>query len=193
MRPTCASNSPTSSRTKTSAAIFCSARFQVCPELDHLANAMVGQASSLSLDSGYFSGADPRSARVPWTRSSASAARPLAVFASPPLENRTELFDNRKAKGEPRISARCQRLQERNYLRSKEAGGWQSCRRSSHDRVQSSKIYLRRRRGYVQEHVVKSRVIRDAEATPNHGLIHTQQSAQDMRRPGEAHHRRKIL
>src|ERR1017187_3900948 len=99
MRPTCASNSPTSSRIKTSAAIFCSARFQVCPELDHLANAMVGQASSLSLDSGYFSGADPRSARVPWTRSSGSAARPLAVFASPPLENRTELFDKRKAKG----------------------------------------------------------------------------------------------
>src|ERR1017187_7595544 len=99
MRPTCASNSPTSSRIKTSAAIFCSARFQVCPELDHLANAMVGQASSLSLDSGYFSGADPRSARVPWTRSSGAAARPLAVFASPPLENRTELFDNRKAKG----------------------------------------------------------------------------------------------
>src|ERR1039458_10637846 len=60
---------------------------------------MVGQASSLSLDSGYFRGADPRSARVPWTRSSASAARPLAVFALPPLENRTELFDNRKAKG----------------------------------------------------------------------------------------------
>src|ERR1022692_477042 len=99
MRPTCASNSPTSSRIKTSAATFCSARFQVCPELDHLASAMVGQASSLSLDSGYFSGADPRSARVPWTRSSASAARPLAVFASAPLENRTELFDNRKAKG----------------------------------------------------------------------------------------------
>src|ERR1035438_10241282 len=46
----------------------------------------------------YFN-AYSRSARVPWTRSSASAARPLAVFASPPLENRTELFDNRKAKG----------------------------------------------------------------------------------------------
>src|ERR1022692_1496034 len=54
------------------AKLFNHSEKQTNAQVGHLATP---RSDSLSLDFGHFSGADPRSARVPWTRSSASEAR----------------------------------------------------------------------------------------------------------------------